>query len=173
MGYVSGHQAATKTPRHQERRTNGLTEQSCFFFLVPWCLGALVARMFLVPAATGWAIEMEKRWEVVAGVPAEAEALARAAGIAPLTAQVLCRRGVTTPEAVRGFLHPSLSGLHDPFLLGAMAGAADRVVTAVERGEPIVIYGDYDVDGITATAILLRCLKLLGAEGSFYIPDRL
>lgn len=116
---------------------------------------------------------MEQQWQVISALSPEAEALARAVAITPLTAQVLCNRGVTEADVARGFLRPSWSDLHDPFLLKDMAGAADRIRVAAERDEPIAIYGDYDVDGITGTAILLRCLNLLGIEGRFHLPDRL
>jgi len=115
----------------------------------------------------------EVHWQKAPEVSAAVESLARAVGIAPLTARLLCNRGVREPGAARAFLRPSLSDLHDPFLLPQMEEAADRIHEAVKRGERVVVYGDYDADGITGTAILLRCLGLLEAEGCYYIPDRL
>jgi len=113
------------------------------------------------------------RWRMAPEVSTDVESLVRAVGVTPLTARLLCNRGVSDPGAARTFLRPSLSDLHDPFLLPQMEEAADRIHEAVKRGQRVVVYGDYDVDGITATAILLRCLGLLGAEGRYHIPDRL
>src|SRR5215475_13625364 len=70
-----------------------------------------------------------------------------------LTAKILCNREITEPEAAHKFLNPSLDGLHDPFLMADMRSAVDRILRAVEQKERILIYGDYDVDGTTATVI--------------------
>ncbi len=93
--------------------------------------------------------------------------------ISPLTAQVLIARGLDTPADGKKFLETKLTDLHDPSLLPGINEAADRVVSAVRSGRKITIYGDYDVDGVTATALLWNCLKLAGAEVEYYIPCRL
>jgi single-stranded-DNA-specific exonuclease len=91
----------------------------------------------------------------------------------PVTiAHLLRQRGVATPAAVNEFLHPELSNLHDPFVLHDMQKACDRIKAAVTAGEKITIYGDYDADGITSTAIMKEAIENLGGEVEFYIPNR-
>ena len=102
-----------------------------------------------------------------------ADALQRALGIEPITARLLCLRGLDTPDAAARFLNPSLDHLLDPFGLADMHPAVDRLLAAVSRRERIAVHGDYDVDGITSTVILRRCLELLGGEVVHFIPDRL
>ncbi len=93
----------------------------------------------------------------------------------PLTARVLASRGIADAAEAEAFLHPSLLGLHDPSLLPDADRAAQRIVAALRSGEQIVIYGDYDVDGITATAILWHTCKALAPDADIrtYIPHRL
>ncbi len=112
------------------------------------------------------------RW-VVARPFERAEELARRLGTTPLVAQILANRGMTDVEAARGFMNPRLSDLHDPALLPGAQVAADRIARALRDGERTVIYGDYDVDGMTGVAILHACLKMLGAAADFYVPHRL
>ena len=114
-----------------------------------------------------------KRWRFQ---PHDADRIARleqAAGISPIVAQLLIGRGVYDPEAVRHFLDAKLTGLRDPELLPGAAAAADRIYAAVRERRKIVVYGDYDADGMTGTAILYSCLKLVGADVSYYVPNRL
>jgi single-stranded-DNA-specific exonuclease len=114
-----------------------------------------------------------KRWRLV---PHDAERISRleqAAGVSPIVAQLLLGRGVYEAEAARIFLDAKLTGLRDPEQLPGAAEAADRMYAAVRARRKIVVYGDYDADGMTATAILLSCLKLLGADVSYYVPNRL
>ena len=99
--------------------------------------------------------------------------LARQAHTAPLVTQVLHNRGISDVQAIRRFMSPKLSDLHDPQLLGGVEPAARRIAEAIRRHEKIVIYGDYDVDGMTAVAILHACLKLVDAEAHYYVPHRL
>ena len=112
------------------------------------------------------------RW-VVAPPFQDAEDLARRLGTAPLVAQALANRGMTDAESARSFLNPKLTDLHDPTLLGGVEAAAERIARAVAAGERIVIYGDYDVDGMTGVAILHECLRMLGLAAGFYVPHRL
>jgi len=114
-----------------------------------------------------------KRWRFL---PHDADRVARleqAAGVPPIVAQLLIARGVYDGEAARNFLDARLMGLRDPDLLPGAADAADRVHAAIQGRRKIVVYGDYDADGITGTALLLSCLKLLGADASYYVPNRL
>lgn len=87
-------------------------------------------------------------------------------------ARALVNRGVNTELEARRFLQPDLSDLHDPYLFADMKVAVARIAKAIKRQEQIVVYGDYDVDGITATAILVKFLRRLGGRVTSYIPDR-
>jgi len=100
-------------------------------------------------------------------------AMSAALDVPPVIARLLCQRGLTDPEAARQFLNPDLSQLHDPFLLADMRPAVDRIRGAIARRERIVIHGDYDVDGITATVILRRAIERLGGDVHHFVPDRL
>ena len=93
--------------------------------------------------------------------------------ISPVTARLLCIRGLGELERARRFLSPSLDDLLDPFALADMRPAVDRILGAIERHERIAIHGDYDVDGVTSTVILRRALELLGADVTHFIPERL
>ena len=99
--------------------------------------------------------------------------LIRELGISPITATLLCSRGLGDLERARRFLAPSLDDLHDPFRLTDMAPAVERILGAIARQERIAIHGDYDVDGVTSTVILRRALELLGADVIHFIPERL
>lgn len=100
-------------------------------------------------------------------------ALAQGLGLDPLTARILIGRGVTDLPAGRSFLASRLADLPDPFLMQGMTRATARLATALERGEKIAIHGDYDVDGISGTSLLVDVLRQLGAEVEYHIPLRL
>ena len=102
----------------------------------------------------------------------EAPAALLAAGLPPQLARVLWARGVCTPAEAETFLSPRLSDLHDPFLLSGMADAVARIRLAMERKEHITVYGDYDVDGVCAAAILVEILRGHDAQAEWYIPSR-
>ncbi|WP_320849638.1 single-stranded-DNA-specific exonuclease RecJ [Allisonella histaminiformans] len=93
-------------------------------------------------------------------------------GISPLVAGILLRRGIDTEDKLKHFCYDTPADLSDPFLMKGMQAAVDRIILALQKKEPLVIYGDYDVDGITATSILYRFLKREGADVRFYIPAR-
>ena len=114
-----------------------------------------------------------KRWRIQPHDADRVGRLEKLAGIPAIVAQLLLGRGVYEPEAARTFLDAKLSGLRDPEELPGAADAADRIHAAVRDRRKIVVYGDYDADGMTATAILLSCLKLLGADATYYVPNRL
>jgi single-stranded-DNA-specific exonuclease len=105
--------------------------------------------------------------------PGRVARLAEGLRLTPLTAGVLARRGVVTAEEGREFLEARLAALPDPFLLPGMERAALRLAAAVEQGERIAVHGDYDVDGITGTALLVETLRGLGAAVDYHIPLRL
>ncbi len=112
------------------------------------------------------------RWEIAP--PSEkAEQLAAQLKTAPLVARMLLNRGIDDPDHARAFLAPRLTDLHDPTELHDTQAAARRIVQAVRDGRKIVLYGDYDVDGMTGVAILHRCLKLFDADVTYYVPHRL
>ena len=113
-----------------------------------------------------------KRWNLAPPHPTAAE-LAGRLKTSPVVAQVLLNRGVGDAEACQDFLRPSLKCLHDPAGIPGLTRAAERIARAVRDGERIVIYGDYDVDGITATAILWHAVRTLGGRAEFYIPHRI
>ena len=92
--------------------------------------------------------------------------------ISPVAAALLVRRGITTREQASAFVHPALSQLHDPMLMFGMREAEQRLSRAVDSGEKILIYGDYDVDGTTAVALMYRFLSAFYTNIDYYIPDR-
>lgn len=116
---------------------------------------------------------MKFRWSLMPPQPLLAGQLARAAGISPLLAQCLLNRDLTEPSTIAGFLEPRLKNLADPFLLPNMATAVDRLFQALERNEPLIIFGDYDVDGVTSSALLIEVLRRLGWTVDCYLPHRL
>ena len=111
-------------------------------------------------------------WESVQCDDGHAEVLARELGVSPVTARLLCIRGMGAIEDARRFLAPRLEDLHDPFALADMASAVDRILAAIAAKERIAVHGDYDVDGVTSTVILRRALELLGADVVHFIPER-
>jgi single-stranded-DNA-specific exonuclease len=103
----------------------------------------------------------------------EADALAEALSIPPAIARVLVNRKILTPDEARAFLHGGLEGLHDPYLMKGMDKAVERVRQAIDRGEKILVFGDYDVDGVLSTVMLVKALRVLGADVEYFIPERL
>ncbi|MEX2316068.1 MAG: single-stranded-DNA-specific exonuclease RecJ [Pirellulales bacterium] len=116
---------------------------------------------------------MSKIWRYSPHDESQIRQLSSHLRISPLTAKVLIARGYATQQQAADFLNARLADLHDPELLPGVADAADRVVAAVKAKRRITIYGDYDVDGVTATSLLWHCLKLQGATVDYYIPSRL
>jgi single-stranded-DNA-specific exonuclease len=110
-------------------------------------------------------------WTIASLESDRVERLAAELGISEVTASVLVRRGYGDPDGARRFLAAELPG-HDPFLLGDMSIAVARIREAVERGEKICVHGDYDVDGICATALAILILRELGAEATWHLPSR-
>jgi single-stranded-DNA-specific exonuclease len=103
---------------------------------------------------------------------ANVEEIAKALNLPLFIVSILFNRGYTTLKSINDFLNPSLAQLHQPKLLPDLEKAVSRIIKAIESKEQILIYGDYDVDGVTSTALLLRALRTLGASVSFYIPNR-
>jgi single-stranded-DNA-specific exonuclease len=113
-----------------------------------------------------------KRWQINPAQPAAAELAARLK-TSPLIAQILLNRGISSYDDALAFLKPSLLTLAEPSLIPGLPAAAARVAKAIRDREKIVIYGDYDVDGITATSILWHAITLLGGSVATYIPHRI
>jgi single-stranded-DNA-specific exonuclease len=116
---------------------------------------------------------MKYRWSIAPQQPLLAGQLAAQLKISPLLAQCLLNRGLSEPESVGRFLQPRLKNLQDPFLLPDMNRAVERLWRAKEQGERIVIFGDYDVDGVSSTALLIEVLSRLGWQVDSYLPHRM
>jgi len=93
--------------------------------------------------------------------------------ISPILAEILVRRGITTKEMARVYFRPTVDDLHDPFLMSGMDVAVERVLKAVKDGEPMLVYGDYDVDGTNGASLLFMFLRAIGARVTSFIPDRI
>src|SRR5690242_7626358 len=111
------------------------------------------------------------RWSAAPYSFAAADLISAQLGLPPTVAAILVRRGYRTPEEARRFLEGA--DRHDPFLLGDMRAACERILDHVARGSPIVVHGDYDVDGVASTAVLVRALRRLGARVAWHLPSRL
>lgn len=114
-----------------------------------------------------------KQWKIRPVNEAYSRTIASAAGLPEPIARVLALRGFGEPSGIAEFLDPRLANLSDPFLLPAMDRAVPRIWRAIDDGETVAVFGDYDVDGVTAAALLTRVLSLLGAQVQPFIPDRI
>ncbi len=112
------------------------------------------------------------RWTLRTPDAGAAKNLCQRLGVHPVLADLLAARGATDPEAARRLLNPTLADLLDPADLPDVELAVDRVTRAIESAEPILVYGDYDVDGVTGTTVLVSFLRLAGAKVDYTIPDR-
>jgi single-stranded-DNA-specific exonuclease len=116
---------------------------------------------------------MEKRWVVKEkGDTAVVKQLSAALGVSESLANLMVQRSITSADEAKAFFNPSLDYLHDPFLMKDMNIAVDRISTAVKKNERILVYGDYDVDGTTAVALMYSFLKQQYSNVEYYIPDR-
>lgn len=116
---------------------------------------------------------MKFRWSTAPTQPELAQNLSANARLSPLLAQCLLNRGLNEPHHTTAFLQPRLKMLADPFLLPNMEAAVQRLLGARDNKEPLVIFGDYDVDGVTSTALLMEVFTALGWKADFYLPHRL
>jgi len=114
----------------------------------------------------------KKTWNILKADGTLRRRLAAECGITDITAAILANRGITDPAAASDFLNADMADLNDPFMLKDMDRAVQKIGRAVSRGEKIMVYGDYDVDGITAVALLSMVLKGIGANAVTYIPHR-
>ena len=113
------------------------------------------------------------RWRLREPDPELVRRMEREARVPGLVASLLVSRGHADPAEVETHLAASPMGLHDPFLLSGMEAATERLSRAIDDGETILVHGDYDVDGVTGTALLMRLFRLLGAKARWHIPNRL
>ena len=114
-----------------------------------------------------------QRWVITDPQPEASAALARDARLPLVLAEVLVARGITQAAEAFAFLNPEPAHLHDPFLMLGMALAVDRLERAIGAREPILLYGDYDVDGTVAVVLLKTAIEMLGGEARFHVPHRL
>lgn len=116
---------------------------------------------------------MEKRWVIKErGDSVVVKQLAGALGVSESLANLMVQRNITSPQEAKAFFTPDLSYLHDPFMMKDMNIAVDRLSTAIKKNEKILVYGDYDVDGTTAVALVYSFLKEQYSNVEYYIPDR-
>jgi single-stranded-DNA-specific exonuclease len=116
---------------------------------------------------------MKAHWQMHQPNPDMVETLRAASGYHPITAAVLINRNISTRQDAEKFLRTSLNDLRSPFTLQDMEPAVNRILKAIIGGEKILIFGDYDVDGVTSVVILLNFLRYVGADVSYYIPHRI
>ena len=118
---------------------------------------------------------MDINWNIrqlTAEEQAAAERLSTELDISPVAGRILACRGLRTGAEARAYIRPSLDSLHDPFLMRDMTAAVDRLCLAIDKGERIMVYGDYDVDGTTAVALMYSFLRTQTDNLIYYIPDR-
>ena len=114
----------------------------------------------------------ERKWVVARPAKGPVEKISAKLGILPVTAGLLVNRGINSAEDAEAFLSASLSDLPSPFLMKGMEEAVKRICRCVYEKEKVAVYGDYDVDGVTATSLLTGFLRALGCDVTYYIPDR-
>ncbi|HET7581046.1 MAG TPA: single-stranded-DNA-specific exonuclease RecJ [Bacillales bacterium] len=117
-------------------------------------------------------LQPRTRWKVAEAKPDEAEQLAAEIGTSHLVAQLLLNRGIRTAEQAKRFLNINEQSFYDPFLMKGMTEAVERIKKAVEAEEDILVFGDYDADGVTSTSVMVTALKEAGALVDYYIPNR-
>lgn len=117
-------------------------------------------------------LELPTHWQLRAIDAAARDALGRSLGLSRTVAGLLAARGHHDPALVRELIDPKLGALHNPALMPGMQAACARIRSAIERNELILVHGDYDVDGVTGTALLMRLLGIIGARAAWHIPDR-
>ena len=116
---------------------------------------------------------MKKKWEIISNSAEIIEELAEKNSISTLLANILINRGITKKKDIEHFINPTRKDFYDPFLMPDMDKAVDRILKAINNKEKVIIYGDYDVDGITATSVFTKFLKDCNFEVDNYIPNRL
>ena len=116
---------------------------------------------------------MEPRWSFRSSPEGEVQRLAQELSVSPLVARLLIQRDLSDPTQAQDFLYPRLDRLHDPYLMKDMDRVVARIFEAKKASQKVLIYGDYDVDGIMATVVLRRALEMIGIASNFHVPRRL
>ena len=116
---------------------------------------------------------MAMQWSIRAHDSQVIQSIERTANVSPVVAQILALRGLTNNDQITSFLDLKMTGLRPPQELPGVSQAVDVIYNAVKNHKKIFIYGDYDADGMTSTAILFRCLQLLEGDVSYFVPNRL
>jgi single-stranded-DNA-specific exonuclease len=116
---------------------------------------------------------MHRRWLVKRTNPEYIGYISKAASISPALSQILINRGIKTLNEIHYFLNPKISDLSDPFELSGVKAAVERIIQAIKKNETVLIHGDYDTDGVTATAIMVQALKTYGIVVHYFIPNRI
>jgi hypothetical protein len=138
---------------------------------LPDWLRRLLGRVPSAPAPTLSRMSLpDSTWRAKPYAYADADAVGRELGLSPVVASILARRGCDTPDRARRFI--AGDERHDPFDFAAIGEACELILDHVGRGSRIVVHGDYDVDGVASTAILLRALRVLGADPRWLLPSR-
>jgi single-stranded-DNA-specific exonuclease len=114
-----------------------------------------------------------QRWQITKTNPEETAELAREAGLPEVLAALLTTRGIRRAEEAFAFLNPDIAHLHDPLRMKGMEAAVTRLERAIAQHEPVLLYGDYDVDGTTAVVLLKTAIEMRGGEARFHVPHRL
>jgi single-stranded-DNA-specific exonuclease len=118
-------------------------------------------------------LRINKKWNVKEAPDSQVvQRLAEELQASPLFVELCMQRGLHTKEEIEHFLHPDETWFHDPFLMHDMQKACERLMQAIEAGEQITVYGDYDADGVTSTSIMLETIEMLGGVANFFIPNR-
>ena len=116
---------------------------------------------------------MKKKWELIDADLNKVNEIANEFDIPELIAKVLVDRGVTEKEQVEMYLNPTRENFHNPFMLPDMEAAVNEIMIAIKEKKKVIIYGDYDVDGITSITVLKKFLEERGLSADYYIPNRL
>ncbi|WP_257346254.1 single-stranded-DNA-specific exonuclease RecJ [Pseudalkalibacillus decolorationis] len=117
-------------------------------------------------------LKAKTRWKLMKSDEAKSEELVQKYGISPLLARLLISRNIHSETDIKQFLHMDDSQFYDPYLLDGMKEAVERIQLAIEKDEQILIFGDYDADGVSSTSVMIYTLRELGARFDFYIPNR-
>ncbi|MBU9712515.1 single-stranded-DNA-specific exonuclease RecJ [Evansella tamaricis] len=117
-------------------------------------------------------LKSKSRWKIIKPDENKVQEFSRALHISKIAARFLVQRGFSTVEGAKNFLHTDHNSLHDPFLLKDMEKAVERIKRGIAAGEKILVFGDYDADGVTSTSLMFLTLKDLGAQVGYYVPNR-
>ena len=115
---------------------------------------------------------MQKRWNIFTADEEKVKSLQQALNVHPVLCKILVQRGIETYDEAKDFFRPQLTELHSPWLMKDMDKAVERIISAINAEEKILVFGDYDVDGTTSVASMFQLLKKIHSHLDFYIPHR-